>query len=159
MNRTRIILISLILILGSACYSIYPFNNLSVSILGEWSGRSELGNGNTTSEVQNKFLFLPFHILLIKVSTSTGEVNYDIYSYRFVAPDKISLRGRLIDELKIIREGENLIINSIHGFPPDGKYVRTKSFWVYLIWIIPIMIFLFILILAIKEWKYSKINT
>lgn len=138
----------------SMCISLYPFSKLSICILGGWSHNVTISNGKGSRELKDQYLFLPFHILLIKVNAPTGEEYTDVFSYRVSGPDNIMLKGRLIDEFQVFRDGKALVVDSLGGFPPDGRYLRTISFWVIFGLKMLILIFVPNLIWVIRTRKF-----
>ena len=149
MNKL-ICIISFLALLGSACGSKGSSSTPPIFLLGDWNGKSEVVDGNKTYEIRHDLLFLPFHILIINVSPTNGEANSDLYSYRFVESDRVMIEGRLTDEFNVVIYGKALIINSVHGFPPDGRYTRGTALLRWLLLTICTVLVIAILLRKVK---------
>ncbi len=142
MSIKRNLFLVIILYLLTACTTVNKINLLPIKILGYWGYKEELISGGTPYEIYNRVFFFPFNMLMVNTQTNGGRVYYDLYTYKFVEEDKVVVNGRLFDVLKIKQDRNSLIINSTHGFPPDGKYTKILSFWLcLLLFIIAILIF------------------
>ena len=150
MNRHKYILIVILLL--QSCSPTQSFNSLSFFVLGSWHGEFEQRDGNKAYEVQYNLSFLPFHIFLYDRIAPDEAIYNVLSSYRFIEDNRIIIEGRLIDESQISRDGDALIVDSVRGFPPDGRYTRVSSIWDWLLIISIISIIAILMIQQSKRW-------
>jgi hypothetical protein len=153
MNRIKTFALCLLLL--SACIS-YQDSNLRWFIIGRWKGEFLRGTGNSTYLVKYELEFLPFNLLLVDITGPEDGMKGSL-SYQFVKENKITIKGRIIDEDQIGRTGQDLTIeSSIYGFPPNGRYKRIPS---VLEWIVVILLAGITLLVIIKFTLKRKVQT
>lgn len=150
MNKIK--LFTLCLFLLSAC-SLSNDTNLHFFVLGRWKGEFPQEAGNPTTVTTYDVEFLPFNILLVDISRPEESVRGLRFSYKFIADDRIRIEGRIVNEIQVKNDRQNLIVfESDHGLPPDGRYERIFS---RLEWLLVFVIFL---LAVISLARYKLIN-
>lgn len=92
--------------------------NLQLFIIGRW----------ISDNSQINIEFLPYKIFFSDIKTSEDDSGFLFLSYEFLSNDQISISGRLMDKIQVMKKGHDLIIiESAHGFPPLGRYKRQVS--------------------------------
>jgi len=155
MGRIKRIALCLFIFL-SACNS-YKDPDQRLFVIGRWGGEFLQGTGNSSYWMKCELEFLPFNILLVDIPGSEDGVSGQPLSYQFVNKDRITIKGRIFDEVQIERVGQDLIIKSLYGFPPNGRYKRIPSVLEWLIVILLIGIIAFVIMkFMVRRYLYKK---
>ncbi len=138
-------------------------NDMSEYIIGRWVGEFPNKNINGNSMNRYEFEFYRPNLLLKLIYLNRYQINYSdasilvvdrnngrriqnnlVFYYTFKTNDQITLHSRLLDDWKLYRDGEGLIVNSTNGLIENGHYERKPVIiWLLvslIIGIIPIKI-------------------
>lgn len=152
MKKIKYAYLIIILFISSCSSNNFPGNS-SLFILGGWYGEFEQLDGTKSYKVQNEFYFLPFNILINTIKMPDERKLINLFSYKFAKDNRVLIKGRLVDEFQFARDGDDLVIDSVRGFPSDGRYTRVCSIWD---WIITISIICVVLILLLIKTRRRK---
>jgi hypothetical protein len=141
--------VALFLLILSSCGNRYD-PSMKLFVLGQFSGEftKEAEANHSGKPLRLDFEFLPFNTLLISYYYPDEQYPGELFSYHFVADDKIVVEGRFRSVIQISKVHQDLIIvNSDNGFLPNGKYKRVVfvGCWsgMYLLILVGITYFLF----------------
>jgi hypothetical protein len=119
----------MLIVCGLILKYIYPSinrenNTLSQFMIGRWIAEFPEANGNGIYTNRYQLEFIGSNRLILDRSISGVEENNIDFYYTFTAEDQIKLNARAIDEWKIYRDGDDLMVISTNGLVENGRYER-----------------------------------